>query len=802
MASSRYFQNVFAFMTAASALAALVGLDALTPARAPELITLLLGTALTLAAGRFSVPLRSTNDKNQAITVSLRFVATLFLIATQRNWNCVWIVAAASLPEFHRSHPNRERRWYNLAFSITATALSLAVAQVTAKIPLEPFAWIVADTLAVAAVYHLAHVTLISAAMASHSQRTFTQNFRFLYQTALGYATGAALVAAGRLSLAANPNPVSLLPIAGLAIPVAVTILREQTLRRERDDEHARRLEEQQAYISELEQRRSELQLRQSEIEEMYASTVEAFALAIDAKDRYTQEHIQRVKKVAVAVAHQMGLQGDQLRAIEVGAALHDIGKIAIPEHILNKPGRLNPDEFDVIKRHAEMGARILQPVHFPYPVLGVVRSHHEKWDGTGYPDALAGEDIPLGGRILAVADVYDALTSDRPYRESWDHERAAEYLTQQSGIHFDPDVVDAFHRAMAEDPALKAMLANQPNVKPTVGTEINRAAFEYRAVYAVSNILTEVHDIAGIVQAACETLAELYDAKTCAVLLQDRGTLSTKAVAGTNTHHFANAVVDQWNGPTAETFLTGQGRCCQYESADLLLTAATTPWAPLKSCMIAPIRTENGTVVGTVNLYSQQESRFQPEDLRVLEALATLLAHGIENIAETDSRHQSRGTDLLTNLPNREHFEQIVETAKQESTNTAPFTLVVIDLAQFRDVNRKFGYETGNAILRAFEPCLSPALPSGSHVARLDSDHFAVLVPRTDSNDTTDWESVVQQQLRNMPPLQFASGAAARLAIHTGAARFPEEPAPDLITAAWDRLEKARNRKHHRNAA
>ncbi len=798
MAPNRYLQHTFSIAVAATLLGAVALLHASVPVAPPELITLLLGALVTQVAGRFVVPLRSTNDKNQATTVSLRFVVTLFLITTQRDWDCIWIVVAAALPEFRKSSPFHERRLFNLAFSIIATAVSVATAKLTQQTPLDNYALIVATTLAVAVVYHATHVSLISAAMATHSDQPFLRNFRFLYQTVFGYVAGAAVVAAGRLTLAVNPNPIALLPIAALATPVAIIILREQTLRRERDDEHARRLEESQSYIAELEQRRTELQQRQAEIEEMYASTVEAFALAIDAKDRYTQEHIQRVKKVAVAIAQQIGLEGDQLRAIEVGAALHDIGKIAIPEHILNKPGRLNAEEFEVIKRHAEMGARILQPVHFPYPVMGVVRSHHEKWDGTGYPDALAGEDIPLGGRILAVADVYDALTSDRPYRESWEHQRAADYLTQQSGIHFDPVVVEAFHAAMAKDPSLMALISASPSKNPTIGNEINRAAFEYRAVYEISRILTEENNVPGIAAKVTDAVRQLYDASTCLILLRNGTTLSVTQCSGANSGHFHAATVDHWNGPTADTFLSGQGRIGTYDSADLLLTAATDSWTPLKSCAVAPLRTEDDTILGTINLYSSAETRFQADDLRILEALASLAAHGIENAIEDENKKQTRGTDLLTELPNRERFTEIVTQTARQAQPGDTWTLLLLDLAQLRTINQTYGYETGNAILKAVSPTLKPSLPDNAVVARLESDHFALLVPNCSSPRNQDWENMVRTSLKHIAPLRFASGTQPALDVRTGSARFPTEcDNPETwMDTAQQRLEQCQSEK------
>ena len=175
-------------------------------------------------------------------------------------------------------------------------------------------------------------------------------------------------------------------------------------------------------------------------------STVETLATAIDAKDEVTHDHVRRVQQGTLTLARLLGVVDEPtLQAIEAGALLHDTGKIAVPEHILNKPGKLTPAEFDKMKRHAPIGAEILSAIAFPYPVVPIVRHHHENWDGTGYPDGLRGDAIPLGARILAVVDCYDALTSDRPYRRRMTDEQALAIVRERRGTMYDPAVVDAF---------------------------------------------------------------------------------------------------------------------------------------------------------------------------------------------------------------------------------------------------------------------------------------------------------------------------------------------------------------------
>ncbi|MCC7415503.1 MAG: HD domain-containing protein [Acidobacteria bacterium] len=202
--------------------------------------------------------------------------------------------------------------------------------------------------------------------------------------------------------------------------------------------------------------------LHLSELNRLYLSTIETLAMAIDAKDQVTHGHIRRVQNYAIHLARHVGITDAMLiKAIEAAALLHDMGKLAVPEYILNKPGKLSKVEFERMKLHASVGADILSSINFPYPVVPIVRHHHENWDGSGYPDGMKGTDIPVGARILAVADCFDALTSDRPYRPRVSHEEALNILNQRRGSMYDPLVVDAFseiHAVFAPSTSLVAL--------------------------------------------------------------------------------------------------------------------------------------------------------------------------------------------------------------------------------------------------------------------------------------------------------------------------------------------------------
>ena len=203
----------------------------------------------------------------------------------------------------------------------------------------------------------------------------------------------------------------------------------------------------------------------------LHLRTIEALALAIEAKDETTGEHLQRVRVYAMELAKELGLSEDETEALRAASVLHDIGKLAVPEHIISKPGKLTPEEFEKMKIHPIVGAEILEQVDFPYPVVPIVRAHHEKWDGSGYPNGLAGEAIPIGARILAAVDCLDALASDRQYRKALPLDDAMAKVVSEAGTSFDPKVVAILQRRYVE---LEKLANEQPlQAPPKLSTDI-----------------------------------------------------------------------------------------------------------------------------------------------------------------------------------------------------------------------------------------------------------------------------------------------------------------------------------------
>jgi len=601
-------------------------------------------------------------------------------------------------------------------------------------------------------VYHFISVVLLAAVQSTSSGSRFLTILKDLYSTLPGYLAGAAIVAAIRIGLHLSGGRYEVvLPLVVIAAPIAMLVLREQKLKRE-------------------------LVERNDALETLLKSTVEAFALAIDAKDRYTQEHIGRVRKLAVAIAKRLGLSDDDIQAIEIGAALHDVGKLGIPEHILNKPGRLTDDEFALVKKHAEIGARILEPVNFPGPVMGVVKHHHEKWDGSGYPDGLVGQDIPLGGRILAVADVYDALTSDRPYREGWTHERALLHIQDSTGTHFDPSVVAAFEQVIVENSSLAAVTVRSDAVSTEVATAINRASFEYTTIFEVSQVLSTMRDVRETTDMVAERIRILFQADTCAIILRSGSIARAVSVSGMNSDFFNAARIDRRTGPTFKTIESGVGYVGDYDSTDLMLQAATAAWFVPRTAIVAPMEV-NDRVVGTINLYHQRLGGFDDEDLRILTNVGGFVARGIDNANELEEHRESAITDVLTGLRNARYLTTVVERAVvRAEASGLPFSILMLDLDHFKKINDTYGHVFGNEVLRSLGNTVDSVLRDKDVVARYAGDEFVVLLPDTDKSSAKHIAQRLSAAISEMS-LTHIGETTQRVSISAsiGVAMFPE---------------------------
>jgi putative nucleotidyltransferase with HDIG domain len=372
-----------------------------------------------------------------------------------------------------------------------------------------------------------------------------------------------------------------------------------------------------------------------SQLNELYLSAIETLAMAVDAKDQITHGHIRRVQVYAAELAKRLGVTDErQLKAIEAAALLHDMGKLAIPEHILNKPGKLTPGEFETMKRHSDIGADLLSSIPFPYPVVPIVRHHHENWDGTGYPNRISGPDIPFGARILSVVDCFDALTSDRPYRPRLSTEAAFAILQERRGTMYDPLIVDTFTAAYPSiaPAAIRAGHEAKTLIPPTSPFaqekvsalhQIHAGSTEGVALLEARRLLSKANTPGEALAAVSAIIRQLTPATIVAFyeVDSDRGILRCTHAVGDE-----DALLTGFEIPNGErtTGWAAANQCSIINSVASLdlgsVADSSTP--PLKSTLCAPAR--DG--LGALTLYSTLESPFTDRHRYMAEQIANFL--------------------------------------------------------------------------------------------------------------------------------------------------------------------------------
>jgi len=379
-----------------------------------------------------------------------------------------------------------------------------------------------------------------------------------------------------------------------------------------------------------------EMQGRIDAIEKVHMSTIAAFAMAIDAKDQVTHGHIRRVQQYTMETARALGVTDDkQIRAIEAAALLHDTGKLAVPEYILNKPGPLTSAEFEKMKEHAAVGANILKSIDFPYPVEPIVRHHHENWNGQGYPDGLKGQEIPLGARILSVVDCYDALTSDRPYRPRMTRQQAEHILIDRRGTMYDPWVVDGFLRILDRLEAIdEAEGRNVPGAATSMGhlahsalEVISAATAEEREFGELRRELPKAPSLEAAAEVFFRHVRRVIPAAAVAFYTQPpgQGDLTAVFCAGSGSSTIESTRIPVGERISGWAFAHRQIVFNSDAALDLGPVARILP-VPLRFTLATPVF-DGDLVVGVIALYAGEE--FQKDHSRMLESAALLFATG-----------------------------------------------------------------------------------------------------------------------------------------------------------------------------
>jgi len=496
----------------------------------------------------------------------------------------------------------------------------------------------------------------------------------------------------------------------------------------------------------------------------LHMRTLEAFATAVDAKDQITHEHVQRVQIYAEGLARIFGLSEKEIDALRAGALLHDIGKLAVPDYILNKPGKLTAAEFDKMKIHTIVGAQILERIGFPYPLVPVVRHHHERWDGTGYPDGLKGETIPLTARILTVVDCFDAVREDRQYRKGLSREDAIELLRRDKAKHYDPQIVDMFIEnlphfeeqiakmkkgervftplEMEETEAIRnakpaaGLAEEQKPEKPAEYLQSIRAAHqasqEIFALYEIAQTFTSSLDVRDTLAVVVSKLERIIPFDTCVVYLCDdeRQAAIAQHVAGLHPEVFRDRVVRPGEGVTG--WVLANNRPFANTDPALDLASLGNLVKDYRTLAVYPL-IKGERQFGALALYSQSLSSYSDDQLRTLERVANLTSDALHNAMLYAETRTNALTDHLTALPNARYLYNLFEQEQAHAMmDEHPLTIITMDLDCFKRINSVIGHKLGDKMLKEVAELIRAQLRRDDILVRYAGDEFLALLHNT----------------------------------------------------------------------
>jgi len=417
-------------------------------------------------------------------------------------------------------------------------------------------------------------------------------------------------------------------------------------------------------HLKRLEQKTRQI----SEASRVHLATVEALATAIDARDQIGLGHVRRTQIYAIGIGELLGLGEDDINALRTGALLHDIGKLAVPDHILSKPGKLTSGEMEKAKIHATVGALILESVDFKYPVVSAIRFHHERWDGLGYPDGLKGENIPLTARILAVADSYDTLRGARPYRPAYPKDKARQMISENSGTRFDPMVVRYFlknlTRLESEVNAQGLAYSQDDHASPNVlgannyVEQIKLANREVFTLYELAREFSSSVELQETLTLFTRKVAEFVPFVTCAVFLMDeKNTFATAVhVDGENKSILTSRRIKVGQGATG--IALKKKAPIQNVSPDLDFSFSHVELTQQYSTMASVPLIADEVLIGAVSIYARDMESYGEEHLRLFETIARIAAEAIGKSMEHNEVKAHALTDPMTGLPNADVYK------------------------------------------------------------------------------------------------------------------------------------------------
>jgi diguanylate cyclase (GGDEF)-like protein len=708
-------------------------------------------TALAILAGFLQIRLRG-----RATRFSMRFFVVLIsvaLVSWPETAAIAWVSALVESAAWTRPRPN----WTASTFYSAIAVLAALAAYATYHVPASQGGVSSPLLMTLAGIVYF---VVNSFALAKFNARLWRRSYFWTFPL---YVAGGS--AAGLLTIADRHNGWE---ITLLVLPMLYWMLHAYRQYLERIDQHRQGMEE---------------------LSALHFRTIESLAVAIEGRDPEHRKHRRNVWSDALEIGRQMRLPDSDLQALRAAALLRNVGKLAVPEHILSKPGRLTKAEFDKVKIHPVAGAQIVEQAGFPYPVAPIVRSHHEKWDGTGYPAGLRGDQIPLGARILAAVDCLDALVSTRSYRRAHTLEEGIAHLESESGKSFDPQVVEilaGYYRELERRSEGAPVL--EPAAPSTAGVSpIAAARQEVQNLFALASDLGNSLSLDETFAVLSLHVKQLCPHDTLAVYIRREDHLETEYVTGLDCLQVGSARV-QW----------GEGICGRAAATATALLNEDPLGYPdrpsvggatsLRSALAIPLEGFSG-VAGVLCLYAREKNAFTEDHLRVLSAVAPKVAVSVENALKYRQVERSAVTDMLTELPNARslflHLDSELSRAKRSDQEIA---VLVCDLDGFKQINDRFGHLEGNHVLRAVARALRSHCREYDTVARLGGDEFVVVLPGQSAESV----SAKIEQLRSaVAQAGYETVGTGCLGISVGVSYFPAdgEDAEALLAAADQRM-------------
>ncbi|HXQ69986.1 MAG TPA: diguanylate cyclase [Pyrinomonadaceae bacterium] len=574
--------------------------------------------------------------------------------------------------------------------------------------------------------------------------------------------------------------------------------------------------------LRELSEAEAERARHAEEMATIHMNTIESLAIAIDAKDQTTHGHVRRTQIYATQMGQLFKVSESDLLALHAGALLHDIGKLAVPEYILNKPGKLTEAEFAKMKIHPTVGGDILKRVNFPYPVEYIVRYHHEKWDGSGYPKGLKGEQIPLIARIISVVDFYDATRCDRPYRKGMKREDSLALLNNMVGTAFDPKVVKKFaehvvefdrliasediQEQVASAPAIDTETSTKPDAglasdilgtpieEPTGFRSISEAQREVFALHEIAQTIGSSLNLSDTVTLVANKLKAIVPFDSCVIFLVDER--SGKAVAahavGEESELFSSRRITVGEGITGWAIANARSMCNASPELDMVGIADQIV-KRFRGVLVSPLVRDDGAF-GAISLYSQSRTSYTTEHVRLLESVCQHASSALNNALTYEKTRESALVDPLTELPNARGFYMMLEQriAECQRMNRESLAVLCMDIDDFKVVNDQYGHSIGDRLLASVAGVVRRELRQMDILTRYAGDEFVAIMPMASSK----MAASIADRIRNTVEEQLFSvrnGTMIGLGVSLGVACFPDdgETSEELLTAAARRMQR-----------